>query len=273
MILKIKYKERQLKFYLRRHSDFSSFYQVFVEKSYPNLLNKITKGDVVIDAGANIGIFTVISSILVGNDGCVLAIEPDPENLSILKKNMELNNLKNIKIINKALYKESGSNKKFYQNGVMSKIITCETQNETAYIDVETITFDDLISQTGIRPNILKMDIEGGEKFALLYAKNMINTLNYLEAEIHSKEDWDELQKYSNYFSFKREAIESMHNVFSFGIKHPLKILKLEYYNRFRTTKRIVSSMTNNIHLEYPIIIYGESLRQHELNSNRDDLK
>lgn len=194
----------------------------------------------------------------------MLAIEPDPENLIILKKNVELNNLKNVDIINKALYKESGKKIKFYQNGVMSKIMTGDIRNDAAYIDVETITFDDIISQKGMKPNILKMDIEGGEKFALLSADNMIKTLNYLEAEIHSKEDWDVLQKYSNFLSFKREAIESLHNVFSFGIKHPFKILKLEYYNRFKTTKRIILSRTNPTISEYPIIVYGESFRQHE---------
>ena len=86
MIIKVKFNQRRLKFYLRRHSDLSSFYQVFVEKDYPNLMSKITQGDIVIDAGANIGIFTVISSTLVGDTGRVLAVEPDPENLRILKK-------------------------------------------------------------------------------------------------------------------------------------------------------------------------------------------
>lgn len=259
MIIKVKFRERRLKFCLERRSDFASFYQVFVEKSYPNLINKIKQGDNVVDAGANIGIFTVISAILVGDTGSILAIEPDPENLSILKKNVELNILKNVEIISKALFNESGKNVELYQNGVMSTISTDETKTDSANKDVETITFDDLISQRKIKPNVLKMDIEGGEKYALLSAENMMKTLNFLEAEIHSKEDFDVLQRYSNLFSFNKEPIESMHNVFSFGIKHPFKILKLEYYNRFRSTKRIILSRTHPDLFEYPIIIYGES--------------
>ena len=86
MIIKVKFKEKQLKFYLHRHSDFSAFYEVFVEEVYSNIMSKIAEGDSVVDAGANIGIFSVISSIVVGDTGRVLAIEPDPENLSILKK-------------------------------------------------------------------------------------------------------------------------------------------------------------------------------------------
>ena len=260
MIINVKFNGRYLKFFLKRHSDFSAFYQVFVEKSYPNLMTKITRGDKVIDAGANIGIFTVMSSVLVGDSGSVLAIEPDPDNLTILKKNLELNNLKNVSIINKVLYSESGKNIKLYQNGTMSKIITNDFRNSSSYMDVDTITFDDLIFLMGFKPNILKMDIEGGEKFALLCSENTMKTLDYLEAEIHSKEDWDMLQKYSNLFSFKREAIESLHNVFVFGMKHPLEILKLEYHNKFKTTKRLFLSRMNNTVFEYPIIVYGKKV-------------
>ena len=46
----------------------------------------IQKGDTVIDAGANIGEFTVIASTLVGPEGQVISIEPGPENVKTLKK-------------------------------------------------------------------------------------------------------------------------------------------------------------------------------------------
>lgn len=68
MIEKVHYLDFNLKFLLERHADFSSFYQVFVENSYPHLLNSIKKDDVVIDAGANIGIFTVMTSLMVGDN-------------------------------------------------------------------------------------------------------------------------------------------------------------------------------------------------------------
>ncbi|MGP6294025.1 FkbM family methyltransferase [Caldiplasma sukawensis] len=259
MIIKIRFKESILKLYLERHSDFSAFYQVFLEKSYPNLMMKIKQGDTIIDAGANIGMFTVIASVMAGNSGSIISIEPDPENLRILKKNIELNNLKNIEIINKALYKKSGKKILFIKNGVMSKIATNEEKADADKIEVETTTFNDIITEIGIEPTILKMDIEGGEKYALLSAEKMMETINYLEGEIHSKEDFDVLRRFSNLFSFKIEPIESMHNVLSFGIKHPLKILKLESYNKFRATKRIIlSSRADFKPSEYPKIVYGE---------------
>ena len=261
MIIEFKFQDKILKLYIERRSDFAAFYQVFIVKCYPNLMARIKKGDIVIDAGANIGMFTVIASVLAGVNGRIISIEPDPENIRILQKNIELNNLVNVEIINKALYQEVGKKIKFYQDGVMSQIITGEIKTDTNNIEVETITFDEIIAQRGIKPNVLKMDIEGAEKFALLGAGNMMKTINYFESEIHSREDFDVLMKFSNLFSFKREPIESMHNVFTFSVEHPIKILKLEYYNRFRTAKRIIlSSITKSKPSDFPIIVNGERI-------------
>ncbi|MGC9123280.1 MAG: FkbM family methyltransferase [Thermoplasmata archaeon] len=262
MIIKMKFRTYILRLYFERHSDFSAFYQVFLEKTYSNLMTKIKQGDIVIDAGANVGMFTVIASVLSGADGYVISIEPDPENLRILKKNIELNNLKNIEIIDKALYSVSGEKIKLIQNGVMSRISFNDAKSYIAKrIEVETITFDDIIINRGLQPTVLKMDIEGAEKYALLGASTMMKTINYLECEIHSREDYEVLSRFSNFFYFKKEPIENMRNVLTFAIKHPIKILKLEYYNKFATTKRIMSSFKSNSGLsEYPIIVYGERL-------------
>ena len=218
----------------------------------------IQKGDTVIDAGANNGVFTIIASTLVGPEGKVISIEPDPENVNALKKNVELNELKNVEIIERALYKESGSKIKFVQNGAMSRIVTDKTDVNAINIP-ETVTLDDIVNQRAIRRSILKMDIEGAEKFALLSAESTMKTINYLEAEVHSGEDFDVLKRFSNLFSFERQPIESLYNVILFSLKHPLKILKLEFYNKFRTTKRVIFSLGKHSKpSEYPMIIYGK---------------
>jgi len=60
------------------------------------LRRMIEPGMVCIDIGANIGYFTVIMSRAVGESGKVYAFEPDETNFSLLQKNLELNECKNV---------------------------------------------------------------------------------------------------------------------------------------------------------------------------------
>ncbi len=48
-------------------------------------------GDVFLDAGANIGYFTVLAAASVGAHGHVYAFEPEPRNFQLLRYNVELN--------------------------------------------------------------------------------------------------------------------------------------------------------------------------------------
>ncbi|MEM3406001.1 MAG: FkbM family methyltransferase [Candidatus Pacearchaeota archaeon] len=59
----------------------------------------LKKGDIVIDAGAYIGLFTLYASKKVGKNGLVIAYEPDPENYKNLLENIKLNKCKNVKLI------------------------------------------------------------------------------------------------------------------------------------------------------------------------------
>jgi len=261
MITEFEFGGKHLLFNLTRHSDFSAFYQVAISKSYPNLFSAINQGDIVIDGGANIGIFTIMAGVLAGDTGKVIAIEPDPENLRILRENIKLNKLKNVIIVNKALYSKSGKLLKLYQNGVLSRILT--GKQEVSDLRVESITLDDILKKINLYPTVLKMDIEGAEKFALIGMKRTMRMIEYFEAEIHSKEDYRALMKYSKLFAFSNEPVEDLSNVIKFTLKHPLKILKLEYNNKFLTTKRVLQSFYKKEGFQqFPKIIYGRKLQK-----------
>ena len=72
-------------------------------KNYDFLKNYVKKNDMVLDVGANIGIFTLYLKQLVGTDGKVFSFEPEPHNFELLQKNIKVNNLLNIVIENKAV--------------------------------------------------------------------------------------------------------------------------------------------------------------------------
>ncbi len=184
MIAKVKFKGIKMKFALNRHPFYSSFYQVFVENSYPNLLRLLKAGDTVIDTGANAEVLTVMASSLVGESGRVIAVEPDPENLAILKKNIAINSLKNVEVVGRALFSESNQVINMMSNGTMSHVVAQEKdpKNLLKMFKVNTITFDDLLLDLGISPAFLKMDIEGSEKYALRSADHTMKLLNLLSA-------------------------------------------------------------------------------------------
>ena len=62
-----------------RRGNFSALYQIVLMGSYDAILEAMRPGDIVIDAGANVGIFTLLAAARVGSRGLVVAVEPEGE--------------------------------------------------------------------------------------------------------------------------------------------------------------------------------------------------
>jgi len=60
-------------------------------------------GDVFLDAGAYIGIYSLLASRLVGPKGMVLAVEAEPYNYNRLEGNIKLNRLRNVRAVHVGL--------------------------------------------------------------------------------------------------------------------------------------------------------------------------
>jgi FkbM family methyltransferase len=58
--------------------------------------NLLKKGDVILEAGANVGYYVLLESKIVKNKGKIYAMEPEPKNYNYLIRNVQLNNLSNI---------------------------------------------------------------------------------------------------------------------------------------------------------------------------------
>ena len=81
-----------------------SHYGTYEELESKIMEEKIEMGNIVVDVGANIGLHTLNMARIVGNTGQVFAFEPDPSNFEILKKNVKINNYKNIILMSFVLY-------------------------------------------------------------------------------------------------------------------------------------------------------------------------
>jgi FkbM family methyltransferase len=124
------------------------------------------KGDVVVDAGARIGAFAMKASSAVGEDGRILAIEPEPRNFALLKKNIEVNGFHNIVAVQKALWSESRDlDLHLSGNGASHSIYPEPFYGSTGEsIRVEAAALDDILEELEIASvDFIKMDIEGSE--------------------------------------------------------------------------------------------------------------
>jgi len=78
------------------------------EKELLHLDHFISPGMVVVDGGANCGIYTVAAAKLVGPSGLVLSFEPGAAAFEVLRKNVDLNGLANVRTYHAALSDKEG---------------------------------------------------------------------------------------------------------------------------------------------------------------------
>ena len=131
----------------------------------------INEGDVVFDVGAHVGFYTLLSSILVGNSGQVVAFEPIPKNINYLKQHLKINSISNVEIVEAAVSDRHGHDR--LSSGPSSSMWHFDAQGE---LEVQTINLDELVlSATLPPPNLIKMDIEGAEFLALSGSTRVVN--------------------------------------------------------------------------------------------------
>jgi len=126
----------------------------------------VKKGDVVMDIGANIGIYSLLLAKIVGNKGKVYSFEPDPKNFKILKKNIGINKYKNIIPIKKAISNKTGKTKLFIAEFNKGDHRIYPSDEKRKFIEIETISLNDYSKNNKDKIKFIKMDIQGAEVLA-----------------------------------------------------------------------------------------------------------
>lgn len=139
------------------------------ELDHKYILEKVLKpGFNVLDIGANIGYYTLIEKQLTGESGKIIAVEPSPANIELLKINAELNAFKNIKIFQAAISSHPGKKdfflsyesnlNTFHNYGSVESHLTGET------IEVDTYTVPGILREANCEKlDLIRMDVEGHE--------------------------------------------------------------------------------------------------------------
>lgn len=138
----------------------------------------ISQGDVIFDVGAHHGCTAILFSNWTGPGGKVVAIEPNPHNVSIIRTNIEINHLTNVEILNVAAGEHTG--RLHLSTRCSNSHLTTEV--DTLSIPVDVIALDAL---SEMRPSFIKFDVEGADVLALRGAKNILDTYPKLAIEVH----------------------------------------------------------------------------------------
>ena len=134
---------------------------------------KIAEADVVIDVGANSGLFSCIAAAA---GKAVFAFEPMPQNLRILAQTIERNNLADQIEIFPIAASDSCGVAKFYGKGQGASLIE-GWANQPSYdaIHVPTNSLDRLLAARLVGQKVfIKIDVEGAELAVLLGAAELL---------------------------------------------------------------------------------------------------
>jgi FkbM family methyltransferase len=131
-------------------------------------IRTVRPGWTIVDAGANIGYYTLLASRAVGPSGRVFAFEPDPTNFEYLLRNIELNQCRNVHPLRLALSDHAGifsfRRDRFRAEGHLVEGIPTGQD----MISVESVRLDSFLEKQHVTVvHLMKFDIEGGEPAAL----------------------------------------------------------------------------------------------------------
>ncbi len=159
-------------------------YEIGIQQVFTELLRP---GDVVFDVGTNCGFLTIIASRLVGPGGKVIGFEPGPEAMAAARHNVKSNKITNVELFEVALGDQDGE-AQFYtsrESGwgrLQSSGPATEMQGEIA-VHVQRL---DSIAATLSKPQVIKVDIEGGETAMLRGGSRTISEMQpLLLIELH----------------------------------------------------------------------------------------
>jgi FkbM family methyltransferase len=187
-------------FYCRKREEDLHIISEHFENEIIKLFKKLGKNaDVIIDVGAHIGKYTILSSKI--TNGKVISIEASKDNFSILKKNIMLNNAKNVLAFNLAVTNKNEKVKLYKPN--TSGHNTLKKTN-APYELIDGVTLDTFLKKLKIeKVDLIKIDVERAETEVIKGFREYLTNqrVSYIIIEI-ADGNFNKLEKMLNSFGY-----------------------------------------------------------------------
>lgn len=207
-------------FFCRKHTPQIWGIDTFKEQKSRKYFDLIKKGTFV-DAGANIGRYSVrVASNLKGK-GRVVAIEPEPEVFKTLVKNIKLNRLDNTTPINTACFSKDTSLKFYITKTLGQHSLYGKGKN----IKIKARKLDSILKELNINDaNLIKIDVEGAEYEVIKGAEKTISKQKPMI--IFESFDEKRTEKIKDFLRKRGYKIKQISNRNYFAEQETLKVMK-----------------------------------------------
>ena len=141
------------------------------------ILNTLKGATCFVDVGTNLGWYTCLACKHMPN-GVVYGFEMDDQNFDLLQKNIAINNCKNAKLQHVAVTDTQG--KLSYQKNIDAPSATFriasdgDTADTCDLVSVDAITMDAFFEDKELKPDVIKIDVEGAEMNVLKGMKKIL---------------------------------------------------------------------------------------------------
>jgi FkbM family methyltransferase len=155
----------------------------------------LRRNDVFVDVGAHVGFHSLVARQLVGPQGLVMCIEPQPYNAHKILSNWRANEFTNLKLVVAAADEENGSvelSDQILTDRSLLTLLERGGKNEGQKFEVRLVQLDSLFRRHGLKGvKLLKLDVEGYELEVVKGASECLRDVENIVIEILENTDSD----------------------------------------------------------------------------------
>lgn len=139
----------------------------YYEPAFEHLESLLAPGDVAIDCGANVGVYSMAMAAIVGETGRVVAVEPQEYAIRTIRRSAAISGIDSLAIVRAAVSDENGEAELDVSRAAVEASIVWRSSSPRL-VRVPKVTIDSLVEQKELpKVTLIKLDVEGAEFDAL----------------------------------------------------------------------------------------------------------